>query len=387
MITTVAVEGYRSLRELVLPLGQLTVVTGGNGSGKTNLYRALRLLSGIALGGAVGALAREGGLDSTLWAGPEGTGLEVRQGRAPVQGTRRRRPVALRLGVVADGHGYAADLGLPQEGGVFARDPEIKVEAVWTGEVLRAGSLVAERHGPTARLRDDEGGWRRMPEQLATGDSLLSEVVDPAGAPELSAVRRTLRSWRFYDGFRADPDAPARQERVGTRTPVLAADGGDLAAAVATIVDAGWGDLLDEAVTAAFGDARVAVVERGGLLGLELHQHGLLRPLRGAELSDGTLRYLLWAAALLSPRPPRLLVLNEPETSLHPDLLPGLGGLVAAAARRTQVVVVTHSAALRRVLADAEDLAEVELVKELGATRVRGQEGPFDVPAWSWPSR
>ena len=41
---------------------------------------------------------------------------------------------------------------------------------------------------------------------------------------------------------------------------------------------------------------------------------GLLRPLRGAELSDGTLRYLLWVAALLTPRPPELLVLNEPET-------------------------------------------------------------------------
>src|SRR4051794_35203835 len=55
----------------------------------------------------------------------------------------------------------------------------------------------------------------------------------------------------------------------------------------------------------------------GGHL-LRPHQHGLLRPLSGAELSDGTLRYLLWVAALLTPRPPALLVLNEPETSLHP---------------------------------------------------------------------
>ncbi|MEK8227938.1 AAA family ATPase [Oerskovia sp. M15] len=87
-----------------------------------------------------------------------------------------------------------------------------------------------------------------------------------------------------------------------------------------------------------------------GLFSLELRQHGLLRPLGSAELSDGTLRYLLWVAALLTPRPPELLVLNEPETSLHPELLPALGSLIAAAGRRTQVVVVTHSAALVRAM-------------------------------------
>ena len=63
-----------------------------------------------------------------------------------------------------------------------------------------------------------------------------------------------------------------------------------------------------------------------------MQQHGLLRPLKAAELSDGTLRYLLWVAALLTPRPPGLLVLNEPETSLHPDLLPALARLIAHAA-------------------------------------------------------
>jgi len=54
-----------------VPLGELTLVTGANGSGKSNLYRALRLLAEAAQGGIVGTLAREGGLDSTLWAGPE----------------------------------------------------------------------------------------------------------------------------------------------------------------------------------------------------------------------------------------------------------------------------------------------------------------------------
>ena len=70
MITTVAVQNYRSLHDLRVPLGRLTVVTGANGTGKSNLYRALRLLAACAEGQVIGSLAREGGLPSTLWAGP-----------------------------------------------------------------------------------------------------------------------------------------------------------------------------------------------------------------------------------------------------------------------------------------------------------------------------
>src|SRR5260370_3872916 len=87
VITTVAISGYRSLRDLVLPLDRLNVVTGANGSGKSSLYRALRLLGEAALNSVVSSLAREGGLPSTLWAGPETIARSVRQGDHPVQGT------------------------------------------------------------------------------------------------------------------------------------------------------------------------------------------------------------------------------------------------------------------------------------------------------------
>ena len=73
------------------------------------------------------------------------------------------------------------------------------------------------------------------------------------------------------------------------------------------------------------------------MFSVRLHQHGLLRPLSGAELSDGTLRYLLLMAALLTPRPPSMMVLNEPETSLHPDLLPALARLIVNASQHCQV--------------------------------------------------
>ena len=110
MITALAVENYRSLRRLVLAVDRLNVVTGPNGSGKSSLYRALRLLADSARNGAVAALAREGGLASTLWAGAPGSGRSLRQGRPMVQGGSGER---LLLGFAGDDFGYAMDLGAP----------------------------------------------------------------------------------------------------------------------------------------------------------------------------------------------------------------------------------------------------------------------------------
>ena len=100
-------------------------------------------------------------------------------------------------------------------------------------------------------------------------------------------------------------------------------------------------------------------------------QHGLLRPLKAAELSDGTLRYLLLVAALLSPRPPDLMILNEPETSLHPDLLGPLARLIAQASQRSQIMVVSHAATLVSDLEGAAELNLIVLQKHLGETLVR----------------
>src|ERR1700674_5022190 len=101
MLTVLAISNYRSLRNLIVPLRQLDVITGPNGSGKSSLYRALRLLADTAQGRVVPSLAREGGLQSTLWAGPESISRQVRQGDYPLQGTVRKKPVNLRLGFVS----------------------------------------------------------------------------------------------------------------------------------------------------------------------------------------------------------------------------------------------------------------------------------------------
>lgn len=374
MLTTLAVQNYRSLRHLVVPLAPLTAITGANGSGKSSLYRVLRLLAEFADNGAVAALAREGGLDSTLWAGP---------GRA-ADGT----PVALRVGFASEDFGYAADLGVPPPAdSMFDRDPEIKAEAIWAGPVLRPATVLAQRTGAVVRVRDDDGGWAMVPHTLRTFDSMLGELSDPGRAPDLLAVRDRVRGWRFYDRLRTDAGAPARAPQIGTRTVRLGHDGADLAAALQTIREIGDADELDAAIDRAFPGSRVEVDAHAGRFTVRLRQPGLRRALEAAELSDGTLRYLLVVAALLTPRPPELLVLDEPETSLHPELLDALADLIVTASAHTQVVVVTHARPLLTAFGKEERAIVLELRKDDdGRTCLHGQ-GLLDEPPWAWPQR
>ena len=393
MLSALAIANYRSLRSLVLPLSQLNIVTGPNGSGKSSVYRAMGLLAEIARGGVNAAFAREGGFSSALWVGPREISKAMLRGDVPIQGTGSGAAVALKLGIASsdeDGFGYAIDLGLPAPipATAFFKDPEVKTEFIWNGPHLRPSSLLVERRNAQLRLRQGKQ-WQTVGRLLPSWTSMLSEFADPSQAPEMLTLREQLRSWRFYDHFRCDAQAPARQTQLGTRTPVMSADGHDVAAAMQTILEIGDVEALHETVDDAFPGSRVFIDTRDDRFELCLQQPGMLRPLRAAELSDGTLRYLLWTAALLTPRPPALMILNEPETSLHPDLLPALGRLIVKAAKHTQTMVISHAPRLIAAMescADELSMQSIMLEKELGQTHIANLEHS-EIPRWEWPSR
>lgn len=225
-----------------------------------------------------------------------------------------------------------------------------------------------------------------LTQQLRDTDSMLASIADPQRAPEMLAVREAMRGWRFYDQFRTDAESPARAAQVGTWTPVLHHDGSNLAAALQTIAEIRSDGALGAAVEDAFPGSVLSIADREGRFELQLGQPGLLRPLSAAELSDGTLRYLLWVAALLTPQPPQLMVLNEPENSLHPDLLPALGRLIAGAAERTQVVVVSHAPVLIETLMAEATCTRLHLRKDFGETVLEGAT-LLNRPRWAWPAR
>ncbi len=390
MINTLAIGNYRSLLNLIIPFGRLNVITGENASGKSNLYKALRLLSETAQGGVINSLAREGGLQSTFWAGPENISDRMRRGEVKIQGGPNQKAARLRLGFSSDDFSYSISLGLPIPGSLgptaFSLDPEIKRECIWAGNSYRPASLLVDRTGAVIKVRSNRS-WEVLSQNTSNFDSIFGEAANPEKAPEIVTLREEIKGWRFYDHFRSDAEAPARLPQLGTRTPVLHHDGRDLAAALQTIIEIGDVDALHAAVSDAFPGANLSIlVQQDGRFIVSLHQEGLLRPLSASELSDGTLRYLLWVAALLTPRPPPLMVLNEPETSLHPDLLPALGRLIIRAAKTTQVWVVSHASPLITTLEAAENCNAIQLDKNLGQTQIVGQ-GMLDQPMWHWPDK
>ncbi|MCU1282656.1 MAG: hypothetical protein JWM53_6202 [bacterium] len=344
------VAGYRSLKRLSLELAPLTVVAGANGSGKTNVYRALHLLHAAATGTLAQAVAEEGGLPSLLWAG----------GRAKKERAR------VELEARWDELGYSLSVGLEPPPTKFPFDPHVKDERVrWEGVEL------CQRGEGSATARDADGNRVVFPFSLEHNQSILAQLVEPHRFPVLSTLRSELSGWRFYHHLRSDAEAPSRRPRLGMRTTVLAGDGRDLAAAVATIYDIGDGARFDAHVERAFpGSTCEVTVDDRAQFALTMRVPGVHRPLEAGELSDGTLRYLCLIAALLSPRPAPLLVLNEPETSLHSDLFAPLGELILDAATRSQLLVTTHAEPLVARLSKAREVKLVELKRDAAETLI-----------------
>jgi predicted ATPase len=358
MIRRICIEHYRSIRDLDLDLGPVTVVTGANGSGKSCLYRALGLLQAGATGRLAEAFAAEGGMPSALYAGPKRRD-ELHQ-------------VRLAVGVETDRMAYRLACGLPTPRiTAFRLDPEVKEEDLGIRLPDRVRPVpLAERRNHVLTLRAPDGTRTIASQELDRSESMLSQVQEPHQWPELAVVRAELAAWRFYHQFPCGADSPIRQPRLGVFSPVLAHDGANLAAVVQTIRELEHDQpRLDPLLDRAFPGCRLEIAaDERGLMRVAWHQPGIQRPLDARELSDGTLRYLCLAAALLTPRPAPLLVLNEPEASLHPDLIPALGDLIAAAAKTVQVVVTTHAMALAEQVAAAAGVEPVHLRLERGQT-------------------
>jgi predicted ATPase len=370
------VSGYRSVRELKLKLRQINVLTGPNASGKSNLYNSVFLLAKAAAGGFAQVIAEEGGMPSVLWAGAR---------KARSLSSSRIEPAWMILGVKTDTFNYEMSCGLPKLQGpipagqfrsAFSMDPEVKEEHIWM-EAPGGLKVTFFQRGPKGvwildsdeRLTDYSG-------ELLPTESVLSQLREPHLYPELSALRTEMSRWRFYHHFRTDSESPLRHPQVGVRTPVLSHDGRDLAAALQTINEIGMSENLHGAIRQAFPGASLEIEhdEDSGMFSVLMRMPGLKRPLRARELSDGTLRYLCLLAALLSPRPPAFLALNEPETSLHPDLLEPLARQMVNAARNSQLWVVTHSEKLAELVEKHSGEAPIRLQLANGETRVVGQD-------------
>jgi predicted ATPase len=366
-LSAVSIKKYRSVRNLWLPVEQLSIFVGANGVGKTNLYKALALLRASADGTITRAIADEGGLNSVLWAGP-------RKDRKRVRLALKAEFDELDYGTKASmPHSYEVQLGIPHpDEAAFGLEPMVKAERL-TVHHGRRDVVMMDRNGPQVMLRNDKGQRESHEFAVLSSETALAAFRDGARYPELEAIRRELQGWRLYHDFRTDSGSPIRQSCHAITTPTLSSDGHDLAAVLATLsVIRGDTTALDAAIHDAFPGARLRASLEGSLCGISLSFPDMPRAFAAHELSDGTLKYLCLLGALMGYRLPPLIALNEPEASLHPSLLAPLARLIASAAGRARIWIVTHSDELARHLLEETGKPARRVVKSAGATGIDG---------------
>ncbi|GAB1583330.1 AAA family ATPase [Phyllobacterium phragmitis] len=356
-------SGYRSLRSIYLETGQVSLFVGENGAGKSNLYRALQLVKAAAEGTFAREIAAEGGMQSALWTGVRKAGKPV---RIILETHFEDEETAARFS-------YHIEAGLPPPVSAgFKFEPHIKEEQLSLDTGRRPVELM-DRRGPAVFARDGDGKRLQHPVRMLESETALSLLAGSGRYPEIGDLSVTLKGWRFYHGFRTDRDSPVRQPSTAVTSPLLDEDGSNLAAVFATLAHI-RGDTvdLDRCVADALGGAKLDIpppdrTARFGLVVPEFPE----RVFGPEELSDGQIRFLALAGALLSYRLPPLIALNEPEASLHPSMLPALARMIARAAERAQVWVVTHSTVLADAIRDQTGARPAIVERQGGETTVR----------------
>lgn len=364
LLKSMSAAQYRSLRAIRMELDGVNVFIGANGVGKTNLYRGLQLVQAAVRGTFAREIAAEGGMMQALWAGPRRTQEKARIGFSV-------EVIDPKTGLVLE---YRVEAGVkpPLQAG-FAFEPQIK-EEVFSVDTGRGHVVMMKRQGPGITLRSDRGRMVPFDETALPSETAISMLAHEAAAPEIATFCRFAEQWRFFHGFRTDAGSLLRRPCLAVTAPLLDEDGSNLAAVFATIsVNRGEMPEIDDIVADALSGAQLVIPEpeQEASIGLSLPDFPK-RVFSAREFSDGQLRFLALTAALMSYRLPPLIALNEPEASLHPDMLEPLADMIATAAKRSQIWIVTHSERLAEAVSQLCGVRFRHVVRQDGKTWIEG---------------
>ncbi len=332
-IVQLDIQGFRSLKNVSWRPGDLNVVIGPNGSGKSNLLRMLEMISAAAQGRLSRYVQSAGGMGAIVW---DGQLQDIRFGLA-VSGTG--------VGLAPKGFSYELVLeALP-----FSADYVIESETLTATNdnfvILRSDGTDATIRGREESKQLEASGF----EKESVLSSLNTPLISWIKLSALPFYQQKLVAWTLYQDIRTDQNAPIRQAPVSRLEQRVAPDGQNLINVLHTLYtsDRQFKQDINDAMFAAFGndfDELVFPPDAGDQrVQMRVRWKTLKRDQSTADLSDGTLRFLFLITVLASPNPPPLIAIDEPETGLHPSMLPIIAEFAVEASRRTQVIFTTHS--------------------------------------------
>jgi predicted ATPase len=336
-IVQLDIQGFRSLKNVSWRPGDLNVVIGPNGSGKSNLLRMLEMIAAAAQGDLDGAIFSSGGISQLLWDG------QVRKIQSVVitEGSG--------FGSAGAGFVYEMELEAPPNENSYRVSHEVFRDAVDGFKFFERDIFqyrVSSRDlNPLDEITSTHFNEGETLFSSFSSDLQLQPWVVLTGLP---FYRRQMANWIAYHDIRTDQHASIRQAPVSRLEQQVAPDGQNLINVLHTLYtsDRKFKADINDAMHAAFGDDFDELIfppAADQRIQMRVRWKTLKREQSTADLSDGTLRFLFLITVLASPNPPPLIAIDEPETGLHPSMLPIIAEFAVEASKRTQVIFTTHS--------------------------------------------
>lgn len=332
-------------------LTPLNVLIGPNASGKSNLLEAIELLHATPTAFAA-AIRDGGGPREWLWKGDSANGSASIE--ALIHATQPVPDLRYRLTFTASGQRTeVTDEAIEEIEKRRATAPDVFF--YYRFQQGRPAINVREVSAGSAGERRTERHLERQ--SLVPDESVLSQRKDPDLYPELTWVGQqfariqTFREWSFgrYVALRQPQPADLPVD-------ALLPDSRNLGLILNQLEHSDAGPEFNRLLARFLPRyQRLSTLIQGGTVQFYLHEQGLKAPVPATRLSDGTIRFMAMLALLLSPAPPPLVCMEEPELGLHPDALALLANLLVEASGRTQLIVTTHSDALVSALTEQAD--------------------------------
>ncbi len=336
-ITQLDIEGFRSLRNVSWFPGDLNVIIGPNGTGKSNLLRFLELIS-VSAQGKLGKYVQSlGGMDPIVWDG-SATSIKFVLESTPEGGELGPEHYELELARLGTGSSYKVEKELLINSYNLRQHTEKKP------------FKFLERFSKTAIIFDEKEPTFTTPEEFVSEEeSLLSIASGPfINNRHIPPFQRELASIAVYHDLCTNKDVSVRQPAISRMEKRVDPDGQNLISVMHTLYtgDRDFKKDINSAMQAAFGDDFEELVfppASDQRIQMRVRWKSLKREQSAAELSDGTLRFLFLLTVLASPSPAPIIAIDEPETGLHPSMLPLVAEYAVDAATRSQVILTTHS--------------------------------------------